>query len=170
MGLFLLLLLRAVASPPPAYFPIFPSCPLDILFARKVIFLYIFIIPLSLFWKKIKVGLCDRHSVCLWIPPPSINYWMLEPILMKLGMYIMAIEPISTACLINPSHQVCYVCICIPVTLLGNCWVETLPRQQIHTTIEELIVGRVAFTAVGVVSKENKQLFHNINIWFPFNL
>jgi hypothetical protein len=57
---------------------------------------------LSLFWKKIKVGLCDFHAVCVSHP---INFWISEPVLTKLGMYIMAPEPISTAYFINPSHQ-----------------------------------------------------------------
>jgi hypothetical protein len=30
---------------------------------------------------------------------------MVEPVFMKLGMYIMAPEPVSTAYFINPSHQ-----------------------------------------------------------------
>jgi hypothetical protein len=38
----------------------------------------------------------------------------LEPIFMKLGMYIMATVPISTACFINPSHHSVYVCMYIP--------------------------------------------------------
>jgi hypothetical protein len=54
-------------------------------------------------YKKMKVGLCDLHGVCE--PPPPINLWMPEPIFMKLGMYITAPEPISTAYFINPSHQ-----------------------------------------------------------------
>jgi hypothetical protein len=35
----------------------------------------------------------------------STNFQMHEPICMKLGKYIMALEPISTAYLINPFHQ-----------------------------------------------------------------
>jgi hypothetical protein len=50
----------------------------------------------------------------LCIPP--INFWMPEPIFMKLGVYIMASEPTSTAYFINPSHHsVClYVYTCVP--------------------------------------------------------
>jgi hypothetical protein len=36
---------------------------------------------------------------------------MPEPIVMKLGMYIMAPEPISMAYFINPSHQSVSVCV-----------------------------------------------------------
>jgi hypothetical protein len=43
------------------------------------------------------------RSVCLCIP--RINFRMPEPIFMKLGMYIMTPEAISTPYFINPSHQ-----------------------------------------------------------------
>jgi hypothetical protein len=33
------------------------------------------------------------------------NYRMAEPVFLKLGMYIMAPEPISAAYFLNPSHQ-----------------------------------------------------------------
>jgi hypothetical protein len=36
--------------------------------------------------------------------PPN-NFWTSEPIVMKLGMYIMLPEIISTAYLVNPSHH-----------------------------------------------------------------
>jgi hypothetical protein len=45
-----------------------------------------------------------------YIPHP-VNFWMHEPIFLKLGMHIMAPEPISTASFRNLS--VC-VCMCIP--------------------------------------------------------
>jgi hypothetical protein len=53
-----------------------------------------------------KVGICDLHAVCEFVNQPHpINFRMLEPIFMKLGMYITAPEPISTAYFINPSHH-----------------------------------------------------------------
>jgi hypothetical protein len=59
---------------------------------------------LSLFWKKKKmeVGLCDLHAVCV---SPHNQIWTTEPIFMKHCMYIIAPELISTAYFINPSHQ-----------------------------------------------------------------
>jgi hypothetical protein len=42
-------------------------------------------------------------SVCLCNPP--IHFRMPEPIFMKLGMYVMAPEPISTAYFIDLSHR-----------------------------------------------------------------
>jgi hypothetical protein len=60
---------------------------------------------LSLFWKN-KIGLWDHVAVCVCLCIPSpINFWMPEPIFMKLGTYISAPQPISTAYLKNPSHQ-----------------------------------------------------------------
>jgi hypothetical protein len=44
---------------------------------------------------------------------------MAEPIFIKLGMYIMALEPISTVYFINSSHQ--SVCLYVyPLSFLGN--------------------------------------------------
>jgi hypothetical protein len=92
------------------------------------------------------------------------NIWMPEPIFMKLGMCIMAIEPISGAYFINPSHQsVClYVypsCRCkatarLSVSLhsvLGNGWVN-VPTAT-NTRNNSRIVGRVIFYAVRVIPK-----------------
>jgi hypothetical protein len=62
-----------------------------------------FCCPFVAYWPQ--VTLCDFQlvSVFLWVPSP-VNFWRPEPILTKLGMYIMAAEPISTAYRINPSH------------------------------------------------------------------
>jgi hypothetical protein len=43
------------------------------------------------------MNLCHLHAVFLFIPLPPINFLMHEPIFMKLGMYIMVPEAISTA-------------------------------------------------------------------------
>jgi hypothetical protein len=48
--------------------------------------------------------LWDLHAVYVSVYPP-INFWMLELIFMKLGMYIMAPEPNSVVYFINPSQQ-----------------------------------------------------------------
>jgi hypothetical protein len=71
---------------------------------------------------KIKACLCDYHAVCVSVHAP-INVRMPEPIFTKLGMYIMAPEPISTAYFINV----------YPLSLIGNGSVKTLPQQLIHT-------------------------------------
>jgi hypothetical protein len=57
---------------------------------------------------------------------------MPEPIFMKLGMYIMVPESISTEYFVNPSHQT--VCLYVyPLPLLGNGSVKMLAGQRIHT-------------------------------------
>jgi hypothetical protein len=61
---------------------------------------FFFINILSLFWKNI-VGLWDHVSVCVCVRAclciPPITFWTPEPIFMKLGKYITAPEPNSTA-------------------------------------------------------------------------
>jgi hypothetical protein len=42
--------------------------------------------------------------LCVYMCIPPINFLLLEPVCMKLGIYVMAPEPISTAHFINSSH------------------------------------------------------------------
>jgi hypothetical protein len=71
---------------------------------------------------------------------------------MKLGMYIMASDPIPMAYFICPSHQSaclyvhpsyhCYATAQKPVSvllLLGNISVNTFLQQRMHATIKELL-------------------------------
>jgi hypothetical protein len=51
-----------------------------------------------------KVGLCYLHAVSVSVNP-LIDFWMPVQMFVKLGMYIMTPELISTAYTINPSHQ-----------------------------------------------------------------
>jgi hypothetical protein len=62
---------------------------------------------------------CPCVCVCLCLYFPSINFWTPEPIFMKLGTYITAPEPISTADLKNLSHQSVRLYV-YPLSLLGN--------------------------------------------------
>jgi hypothetical protein len=111
----------------------------------------VFLLACFPYFEKIKVGLWDHCAVCLSVYHPLINFQMTEPIFMKLGVYIMATEPISTAYFTNPFHQ----SVCLHVypsyhcktraqssvslhSLLGNSSVNTFPWQRIHTMIEEL--------------------------------
>jgi hypothetical protein len=86
--------------------------------------------------KKIKVGLCDHHAVCLCTHP--INFWMLEPVFMKLGMYILAPESISTAYLINPSHQSLCLFVYTPIVARQRLGKNFTPATNTHATIHEL--------------------------------
>jgi hypothetical protein len=77
---------------------------------------------------------------------------MPEPIFIKLGMYIMAPEPVSTTCFKNPSHQSFFVCI----SLLDNGSVKRYRgREYPHS---KGIFGGVVSYAVLVVSNESKRL------------
>jgi hypothetical protein len=87
----------------------------------------------------------QSHAVCLCLRTPTpFNFWMPEPIFMKLGIYITAPAPISTAYFINPSHQSVFLYV-YPLSLLSNGSEETLQRQR-------RIVGSVVFYWVRFVS------------------
>jgi hypothetical protein len=119
-----------------------------------------------------------RYPCCLRIP--RINFWMPEPISMKLGMCIMTSEPISIAFFIYLFHQ--SVCLYMYRT---HCWqagsVECIPpfvaRQRVGKRarvfvvasflgkisvnkfrLQRKTVGRVGFCAVRVVSKKSRRL------------
>jgi hypothetical protein len=68
-----------------------------------------------------------------------INFWMTELIFKKLGMYIMAREPISTACFINPFCQSVYMCILLSLPGNGPEKKNVTAAMNIHATIEELM-------------------------------
>jgi hypothetical protein len=137
------------------------------------------------YFEKMKVGLCDLHAVGVSVNPPLLTFECLNKS-MKLGLYIMAPEPISVAYFINPSHQsmclcvsllgkgsvkfippfiarqrlsehvpaatntcnnrrivgcVClWVCVCIPLSLLGNNLVKTFPRQRTIILLQNLFL------------------------------
>jgi hypothetical protein len=89
---------------------------------------------------------------------------MAEPIFMKLGMYIMAPEPILKAYFINPSHQ--SVCLYVYPFIIDRQRLGKNPlivaRQRLSKNVpavmnarnNRLIVGRVVFYAVCVVSSK----------------
>jgi hypothetical protein len=91
---------------------------------------------------------------------------MPEPIFMKLGMYIMAPEAISTGYFINSSHQSVSVCLFV-LSLLGKGMVKRIlpfvARQRLCKLVSpatnicnsKRIVRRVIFYAVSVSSKES---------------
>jgi hypothetical protein len=92
--------------------------------------------PTFLNLKKIKVGLCDHHFVCMSVSPlTSNNFSMAEPIFMRLGMYIMTPELISMVYFKSLPSLCVYMCIPlsfsgdgsvkIPLSLLGNGSVRT---------------------------------------------
>jgi hypothetical protein len=58
---------------------------------------------------------------------------------MKLGMYIMAPEPISTVYFINTSHQSMCLYVYVARQRLGE---NVTARTNIHATIDELLEDR----------------------------
>jgi hypothetical protein len=104
---------------------------------------------LSLFWKII-VGLWDDHVVCV---SRRINFWMLEPIFMKLGMYIMAHEPISTAYFLNPSYQSVCLYVYPPIVARQRFCKNVTAATNAHATIEELFDESFSMRSVSYQSK-----------------
>jgi hypothetical protein len=65
----------------------------------------------------------------------GVIFGMPEPIFVKLGMYIMEPEPISTAYLISPSHQ--SVCLYVYPSIVARQRLgKHVPQQRIHETME----------------------------------
>jgi hypothetical protein len=99
------------------------------------------------------------------VNPPSINFQIPEPVFIKLGVYIMASEPISAAYFINPSRQ--------------SLWLYVYPsiiaRQQLSRNVTEAtkahatnrrIIGCIVFYEVHAISKEGSRL---ISLQFQFS-
>jgi hypothetical protein len=76
---------------------------------------------------------------------PLINFCMAKPFFMKLGMYIMAPEPISTAYIINPSHQ--YVRPYVYPTIVARQRLGKSVTAATNTDNNRIIFGRVVFYA-----------------------
>jgi hypothetical protein len=75
-----------------------------------------------------------QSPCCLCPCMPRIKFWTAEPVIMKLGMYIMVPEPISTAYFINPSH----LSVCVSL-LSENLFKNVTAATNEHTKIEELV-------------------------------
>jgi hypothetical protein len=114
------------------------------------------------YFEKMKIGSCNLHAVCVSVYPP-INFRMAEPIFMKLGIYMMAPEPITMAYFMKISHQ--SVCLYVYLPVVARQWLgknhPVIVKQQLGknvTTANEYahnsrrIVGRVIFYAAQVVS------------------
>jgi hypothetical protein len=92
----------------------------------------------------------NHHSVCVSHP---INFRMAEPILMKLGMYIMTPEPTSTGCFINPFHQ--SVCLYIQpiITVRQRPGKNVTATTNTHAMIEELLDASFSMESVSYRGK-----------------
>jgi hypothetical protein len=92
--------------------------------------------------------------VCLCIPP--INFWMSEPIFMKLGVYSQHMSPSQQRNSLIPRITPC-VCIGIPLSSLGNGLVKKKKKRyrgNKYTSNKRLIVARVVLYAAHVVSQK----------------
>jgi hypothetical protein len=73
-------------------------------------------------------------SVC-----PSINFWMAEPIFMKIGVYVTAPEPNSSAYFISLSHQPVYLYVYLPVVARQRLGKNVTAITNTYATTEELL-------------------------------
>jgi hypothetical protein len=90
---------------------------------------------------------------------------MAQPIFMKLGAYIMALEPVSTAYCVNPSHQ--SVCLYVyplivarqrlgknPLIVARQRFCENVTAaMNTHATIEELLEASFPMRSVSYKGK-----------------
>jgi hypothetical protein len=87
---------------------------------------------------------------------------MPEPVFVKIDVYIMASEPISTAYFINPSHQsVCISPIVARQQLVKNFTAAT----NTHATTEELLVASFSKLIVSYQRKVGDLVLPKIS-WF----
>jgi hypothetical protein len=125
-------------------------------FRKIVIFWLLF------FFNKLKLRLFDLDAVCMSVHS-SYQLWMPEPIFVKLPMYIMALEPISTAHFITPPPPNQSVCLYVYLPIVAR---EFLGIKSYHgsecTRNNRRFVGLVFFYAVCVVSKISMRLFLSI--------
>jgi hypothetical protein len=85
--------------------------------------------------------------LCVCIASP-INFWMPEPIFMKLGMYIIVLEPISTPYFINPSQQSMRLDVIpsiVPRQVSGK---NVTMATNTHATKEELLAASFSVRSV----------------------
>jgi hypothetical protein len=78
---------------------------------------------------------------------------MAEPIIMKLGMYIIAPKFTSAAYFTNAFHKSVCLCVCVPLSLPSKGSVKHY-RGNEYTHNKRRIGGRVFFYAICVESKK----------------
>jgi hypothetical protein len=81
---------------------------------------------------------------------------MPEPVFIKLGTYIMASWPNSTAYLINPFHKP--LCLYVYHSTVARQWLGKNVTAVTNTRSNGTTVERVVFYAVRVVSMESSRL------------
>jgi hypothetical protein len=109
-----------------------------------------------------KVSLCYHRAVYMSVIPLLLTFECL----MKVGMYIMAREPISTAYLINPSNQ--SVCLNMYPAIVARQWLgkNVTAATNTHATIEELLVASFSMWAVSYRGKVGYSLLPELLVCF----
>jgi hypothetical protein len=107
-------------------------------------------------------------SVCLWIPLP-INFWMPEPIFMKLGIYIVVSELISTAYFINPSHQSVCLYVYPPIVARQRLDKNVTEANNTHATIKELLDASFSVWSESYQRKVGDYFFPEILVYLREN-
>jgi hypothetical protein len=78
---------------------------------------------------------------------------------MKLGMYIMAPEPISTVYLINPSHQSLCLYVYLPIVARQRLGKNATEAKNTHATIEELLDASLTMRSLSYQRKVGDWFF-----------
>jgi hypothetical protein len=77
--------------------------------------------------------------LCAYKSPSPINFLIPEPIFMKLGIYIMPPEIISSAYLINPSNQSACLYIYFFIVARQRLSENVTAATSTHASIEEFL-------------------------------
>jgi hypothetical protein len=93
------------------------------------------------------------RSPCCVSVYPLINFSILKPIFIKLGMYIMTPEPISTGNLIKPSHR--SVCLYVHPSIVARQRVgkNVTKETNTHATMEEQLHASFSTRSVSYQGK-----------------
>jgi hypothetical protein len=108
--------------------------------------------------------------VCVCAPSP-VNLLMIEPVFMKLGMYIMTPEPISIAYFVNFYHQSVCLYVYSLIVAMPRLGKNVTAATKTHATIEEFLHPSFFFfdPSLSFQKKVEKLLFpKHIVIWGGF--
>jgi hypothetical protein len=89
-----------------------------------------------------------QSPCCLCIHVSPHQLWMVELICMKLGMCIMAPEPISTTHFINPSHQSVCIYVYPPIVARQRLGKNGTAPTDTQATLEELLNASFSMQSV----------------------
>jgi hypothetical protein len=112
----------------------------------------------SLFWKKYISRLMITMLSVYPSPPPPVNFWVPQPIFMKISVYIMAPEPIPMAYFINPSHRSMCLHVYLPIAAKQRLGKNVTAATNTHA-IEELLNASFSMRSLSYQRKVNDYLF-----------